>query len=269
MKFLSVLHVFLNPLMLQADNSHGREDSKMIPLFYVRLRNFALASAGEPVPHCRMERSVRRAVFSSIAFHFFLLVGLIVATSPQKKPFDSVKVKMVSVPVIPPKPINSKEKRKPEERKTVSERKVAPKALPAKAVQGLSPEALTPDASAIAAPLGNTLLTEDDGQRIRPEDYRDLGGDLSVDAKLVLSSVQVPKYTEMALEANLEGNFIVDVYVDELGNVLQSEVRKRIGFGMDERLLAAARIAKFQPRKNKFGRAEAGWAEIKFSLIIP
>jgi len=151
----------------------------------------------------------------------------------------------------------------------VSERNVSPKVPPAQAVQGLPPDAVQPDAPGIAAPIGNTLLTEDEGKRIRPEDYRDLGGDLSADARLILKSVVIPKYTDAALEGNLEGNFIVDVYVDEAGNVLQSEVRKRVGFGMDERLLDAARMAKFQPRKNKFGRTEAGWAEIKFTLVIP
>lgn len=241
----------------------------MIPLFYVRPRNFALTPTGGPFRHCQVQGELRRALYSSALFHFLLVGGLIVATAPNKKSIDPVKVSVVSV--IPPKPLEAKPKAKPakEKKKVVSERNVEPKAPPAQAVQGLPPDAVQPDAPGIAAPIGNTLLTEDEGKRIRPEDYRDLGGDLSADARLIMKSVVVPKYTDAALEGNLEGNFVVDVYVDEAGNVLQAEVRKRVGFGMDEKLLAAARVAKFQPRKNKFGRTEAGWAEIKFTLLIP
>ncbi len=246
----------------------------MIPLFYVRPRNFALTPTGEPTRRCQIQDPLRRALFSSVLFHFFFFTGLIIATAPTQKARDAVSVSVVSIiptKTLEPRPLEPKPKVKPpkEKKKVVSERNVSPKAPPAQAVQGLPPDAVQPDTTGIAAPIGNTLLTEDEGKRIRPEDYRDLGGDLSADARLIMKSVVVPKYTDAALEGNLEGNFVVDVYVDESGNVLQSEVRKRVGFGMDERLLAAAQMAKFQPRKNKFGRTEAGWAEIKFTLLIP
>jgi protein TonB len=179
-------------------------------------------------------------------------------------------VKIEVVRVIPPRPEEKPPKKKPPEKKRVaSERKAPPKTPETAPVQGLSPEALTPQATGIAAPVGNTLLTGDEGKRINPEDYKPMAGDLSADARLILSSVKVPAYTEAALEANLEGNFIVDVFVDEAGKVLQAEVRKKVGFGMDERILEAARLARFTPRKNKFGRSEEGWAEIKFTLVIP
>lgn len=238
----------------------------MIPLFYVRPGNFALASAGGPSRCPNVGSGARNAFMFSLGLHVLLLAALIVVTMPVEKSTEAVKVRMVSVPtVVPPRSVVEK----PREKKVATERKASPKAQLTKAVQGIPPDAVTPDATGIAAPIGNTLMTEDEGKRIRPEDFRELAGDLSADARLILGSVKVPAYTDAALEANLEGNFIVDVYVDENGEVLQSELRKRVGFGMDERLLDAARVAKFKPRKNKLGKVEAGWAEIKFSLVIP
>lgn len=238
----------------------------MIPLFYVRPRDFALASAGGGRPCHLMEVPLRNAFLWSVVAHALLLAALVAVTMPKEKKVDPVKVEIVSVPaVIPPKPAAEK----PKEKRVATERKASPKAQPTKAVQGIPPDAVTPDATGIAAPIGNTLMTEDEGKRIRPDEFRELAGDLSSDARLILGSVKVPAYTDAALEANLEGNFIVDVYVDENGDVVQSELRKRVGFGMDERLLEAARVAKFKPRKNKQGKVEAGWAEIKFSLVIP
>lgn len=242
----------------------------MLLLFYSTPRNFARRSGGYTATGAARHgvSDVKRALKWSTALHVVLLVALIVVTR-KPEPQAPVKVEVVSIPIPPrPEPVKKKPKKAPP-KKVASERKAKPKAPPTEAVQGIPPSAATPEASGMAVPLGNTLLTEDEGKRIKAEDVRDLPGDLSADARLILSSVVTPKYTEAALEANLEGNFIVDVYVDDQGRVLQSELRKPVGFGMGERLLEASRMARFEPRKNKFGRAEAGWAEIKFTLIIP
>ncbi len=42
-----------------------------------------------------------------------------------------------------------------------------------------------------------------------------------------------------------------------------------IGYGMDERVLAAVKQAKFIPQRNKRGLNESAWTEIKFQLEIP
>lgn len=238
-------------------------------LFYANLEDFARRSPGPPVAGSRADNGARHRAFRwSLGLHAALLVILVIVTQ-KPEPAAPVKVEVVSIP-IPPRPeaVERKPKKLPP-KKVASERKSKPKAPPTEAVQGIPPSAATPEATGMATPLGNTLLTEDEGKRIKAEDVRDLPGDLSADARLILSSVITPKYTEAALESNLEGNFIVDVYVDDQGRVLQSELRKPVGFGMGERLLEAARQAQFVPRKNKFGRSEAGWAEIKFTLIIP
>jgi protein TonB len=174
----------------------------------------------------------------------------------------------------PPKPDPKKDpppKPRPKDRKVASERKPKqPPAPTAKPVQGLSAEAISAEGTGIAAPIGNTLMTEDEGKRLKAEDVGALGNqDLSADARLIRSSFQTPSYTEAAIDAAIEGTYVVDVYVDETGNVTSAELTKKVGYGMDERLLAAANQARFEPRKNRFGKAEPGWTTISFRLELP
>ena len=86
---------------------------------------------------------------------------------------------------------------------------------------------------------------------------------------MIRASVATPQYTDPALDAELEGTYAVDVYVDAAGAVTDAQLPKKIGYGMDERVLAAARKARFNPRKDRLGKAIAGWSEIKFRLEIP
>jgi TonB family protein len=131
-------------------------------------------------------------------------------------------------------------------------------------IQGVTTESVS-DKGSIAVPVGNTLLREDEGKRVNPHDV----GDLSSAPKLKFDSVVVPPYTDAAIDAGLEGVFTVDVYVDSTGNVTEVELRKKVGYGMDERILTSARGVKFFPRKNQRGVAEGAWTEIKFNLQLP
>jgi outer membrane biosynthesis protein TonB len=133
-------------------------------------------------------------------------------------------------------------------------------------VQGLTKESLS-EGGTMAAPLGNTLMTEDMGKRLKTVDP--LKGDLSQPAKLVVATLNPPPYTDDALDAGLEGSFIVDVFVNLDGSVREAELRKKIGYGMDTRVIAAVKASKFIPRKNRFGVSEEGWTELKFTLVIP
>jgi TonB family protein len=185
---------------------------------------------------------------------------------------ETVKVRIVETPpaapvVVPPKPKAETPKPKPV-KKIATERR--PPAVPvpdAKPIQGLDKSAVSPDGKGIAAPIGNTLMTEDTGVRVK--DAAPMAADLSADARLIRESITTPQYTDAALDANFEGVVMVDVYVDETGAVREAEMRKKVGFGMDERILAAARKARFEPRKNKLGGPESAWTEIRFTMQIP
>lgn len=172
--------------------------------------------------------------------------------------------------IVPPKPEPKPKKKEAKKNPpTQAPQKKEPEAKPVEAVQGINPDAMVTDGKGLAAPVGNTLLKEDEGKRLKPEDVGKLTEDCSSDAKLQRDSVTPPQYTEAALDANLEGTYVVDVYVDAQGGVVEAELRKKVGYGMDPRIIDAVKKSKFEPRKNKVCGAIAGWAEIKFSLVIP
>jgi TonB family protein len=173
------------------------------------------------------------------------------------------------IPEPPPPEPKPKVKPKPTEKKVSSERK--PKEAPVKPVapvQGLAPDALSPDGKGIAVPVGNTLMVADEGKRL--QEVQPLSNeDLSADAKLIRNSIVIPAYTEAAIDAGLEGSFVVDVYVDAKGVVTSAELSKKVGYGMDVPLTNAALKARFEPRKDRYGQAQAGWATISFRLELP
>ncbi|MBI2603027.1 MAG: TonB family protein [Deltaproteobacteria bacterium] len=158
---------------------------------------------------------------------------------------------------IPPKPDKISEPRK----------KHLEKPRP-KPILGFSPDTVTKGGKGIDVPLGNTLLAPDEGTRLRAEDMANLESDLSKPAQLIRSSVSIPEYTREAVDADLEGLFVVDVFVDEKGNVIEADLSSKVGFGMDERLLKAARNANFEPRKNRLGIPIPGWTDITFKLEV-
>ncbi len=95
----------------------------------------------------------------------------------------------------------------------------------------------------------------------------DLHGDLSQRARRM--SLIKPEYTEEALQAGLEGQFIADVYVDETGQVGEVALQKKVGYGMDAKLHTAAKSARYEPRKDAMGRPVGGWDRIVFQLVLP
>lgn len=221
----------------------------------------------------------------SLVFHLVGVKSLRVKAAMDDTVRD-VKVKIqiveakpepVAPPPPPPPPPAPKPSPKPKEK--IQPKKVAtirkppesqkPQQEPVKPLQGLSESSFAKDGKqGISAPRGNTLMTEDTGERAE-EQPQALNVDLSADAVLISSSILVPEYTNAALDANLEGYITVDVFVDKTGLVVEAELRKKVGYGMDQRILDAAYEAKFEPRKNRNGGAEDSWTEIRFNLRIP
>ncbi|MDD9951489.1 MAG: TonB family protein, partial [Zetaproteobacteria bacterium] len=93
---------------------------------------------------------------------------------------------------------------------------------------------------------------------IRHEDVDSYAQDLSSEAQIIL---QAPlQLTEEALDAEIEGEFKVDVYVALDGSVLEAELTRPVGYGMDERIITTAQNSKFRPATNKYGKPIASWA---------
>lgn len=215
-------------------------------------------------------------LLASIGFHLFVLwkiasfsQGSVVP--PEKLIVKITPVEVSPVPVVPPppplprKPLPKRLPKKPKHR-VATERRM-PHADPhAKPVQGLSKDSFVKDGtSTFQAPMGNTLLTGDAG--IRTSEVGALQGDLSQRAHRV--SLVKPEYTEQALQAGLEGKYVADVYVDEAGHVGEVILQKKVGYGMDVKLEAAAKSARYEPRKDPLGRPIGGWDRIVFQLVLP
>ncbi len=213
------------------------------------------------------ERPLTVAITLSIVVHFMTANALnILTTRPQKIDFQPVKVR-IAEPVpkeIPPPP---KKKEPPKKQTAAPNQQVAPQApVTDVPIQGVTKDSLSTEGT-MAAPVGNTLMVEDSGKRLK--DVEALRGDMSAPAKLIASTMVTPPYTEEALDALIQGSFIVDVYVGLDGTVREAELRKKIGYGMDVRVIDAVKGSKFIPRKNRFGVDEEGWTELKFTLVIP
>ena len=135
-----------------------------------------------------------------------------------------------------------------------------------KAIQGLSKSSFSKNGLGnFTAPTGNTLMIEDQG--IRVKEVEEFKGDLSRNAQL--KKFEKPNYTEDAIDAELESTVVISVYIDKNGQVIEAELEKKVGFGMDQLLIRAALNAKFLPRLNKFGKALPTWDEIVVRLEIP
>ena len=180
---------------------------------------------------------------------------------PKEIPPKSKKVE--KIPKKPKKNPNLMSKSKRSKKKTAK-----PKKKP-KPVQGLSKESFTKTGkSGFVAPAGNTTLMKDTGQRLSIDEIEKITEDLSARAILIRDSLVVPPYTEEAEEAELQGVYPVSVYVDAKGVVLDAELDKKIGYGMDKLVIQSMKNAKFVPRKNEAGVPISGWVTIKYNLEL-
>jgi len=189
-----------------------------------------------------------------------------VSVNVVEKPKPPVPQPLAAEPVKPEAP---KPTPKAQEKKTPVASKAPDTSPPPQPVLGLSKDSFAEGGKGnFSVPAGNTTMVEDQGKRLSPEEIRKLDRDLSEDAKLVAGSFIKPEFTPEAEDTGLEGSFVIEVYIDTKGNVVEAELRKKIGFGMDERVLNAAKKAKFSPRKNPLGQSLAGWTELKIRLTI-
>ncbi|WP_176736416.1 energy transducer TonB [Oligoflexus tunisiensis] len=217
---------------------------------------------------------------ASLLLHIiFFSVVQFVPRAERAKTYSKVAVNVVEKPKTVEAPPPEPEPKPKEAPKPKPKTPPQPKATPAKKpvdntpppqpVMGLSKDSFAEGGKgSFSAPAGNTTMLPDEGKRLSPEEIRKLDRDLSADATLIAGSFIRPEYTAEAEENNLEGSFIIDVYVDAQGKVVEAELRKKIGYGMDERVLHAARNSRFSPRKNPLGQPLAGWTELKIRLDL-
>ena len=222
----------------------------------------------------------RFLAFVGVSFALHTVSLLVLQTAPPRtRPLITEKVKVqiqekakpeappVPTPAPTPPPPKPPELKKSAPRPTQT--KAPDQAPPPPPVLGLNPNSMSADGkSNFAVPLGNTTDAPDEGKRLTPEQVKALAKDLSADATLIGSSFVSPPYTEEAEDAGLEGLFVVEVFVDTEGRVGDAELRTKIGYGMDARVLETVRKARFTPRRDPLGKPLAGWTEIKVRLTL-
>ncbi|HLY57373.1 MAG TPA: TonB family protein [Stellaceae bacterium] len=83
---------------------------------------------------------------------------------------------------------------------------------------------------------------------------RDGGDDVALAIGGAISRPQIipgtkvePRYTELARQAHLQGIVVLRAVIDERGNVVGIELRKRLQFGLDEEAVKAVSQWKFTP----------------------
>lgn len=216
---------------------------------------------------------------ASLVFHSLLLGGLEFIPKGVPAPtYEKVSVNVVQktkpqllepLAAEEPKAEKPKTKAPPQAKPTQVKTEVPDSSPPPEPVLGLSKDSFAEEGKGtFSVPAGNSTMVEDQGKRLAPEEVRKLDRDLSEDAKLVAGSFIKPDYTPEAEDTGLEGAFVIEVYIDATGKVLEAELLKKIGFGMDERVLNAAKKARFSPRKNPLGQPLAGWTELKIRLTL-
>lgn len=179
------------------------------------------------------------------------------------KPLPEPALETPKRPTPPPPPKKVAAPRAPRPTTSATPEKTSPPVL------GLNPQSLSSDGSgSFAVPLGNTTDAKDEGKRLTPEEVKGLARDLSEDASLITSTFEKPVYTAEAEDAALEGLFVVEVFVNKEGRVTDAELRNKIGYGMDEKVLASALKARFKPRRDPLGQPIEGWTEISVRLQL-
>ena len=80
-------------------------------------------------------------------------------------------------------------------------------------------------------------------------------------------SIKVPRFTLDALSRGFRGMLVLDLFLDEAGEVIDLKLRNPTGLRIDGEAIASARNAKYRPALDAFGRPTASRAELRFDFM--
>lgn len=80
-------------------------------------------------------------------------------------------------------------------------------------------------------------------------------------------SIKVPRFTLDALSRGFRGMLVLDLFLDEAGEVIDIKLRNPTGLRIDGEAIASARNAKYRPALDAFGRPTASRAELRFDFM--
>jgi|GEM_PF-6487563 len=82
----------------------------------------------------------------------------------------------------------------------------------------------------------------------------------------VLIGCDKPELTDEAMDAGVFGPFKLEVFVEANGSVKEADLPRPVRFGMDSRLLAAAKTCSFKPALYSSGKAYATWGGVTIKV---
>jgi protein TonB len=190
---------------------------------------------------------MNKAIGTSLAYHgiflgVFLLISWLMSLSPAPR---KIKVTIQEVPKVEAQLLQEK---------PVIQTSETPPPTPPKAVKkvfGLSRKTLQSEApGAVEVKAGNTIAKEIDQETLNPEDADSLP--IPADEYLVTqmpriqSALKIP-YPAEARRNNVSGPVVMDILIDEQGQVRSADLVSGPGSGLNEAALEAIRQAKFTP----------------------
>lgn len=184
----------------------------------------------------------------SLIGHLLVVVLVAALYFKPKTKITKINIEVFENPKVAPKTLNL-------EPPKIEKVKPPPPPPETKQVFGVSRKALTTnDTSGTTAEvkLGNTVAKEQDNLKLDPNDADSLP--IPADDYLVssmpqlLTEMRIP-YPEEAKKAGIEGPVVMDLLIDDQGNVRQVTLIKGPGFGLNEAALAAIKNFKFRPAR--------------------
>jgi outer membrane biosynthesis protein TonB len=86
--------------------------------------------------------------------------------------------------------------------------------------------------------------------------------------RLIRASVADILYTADALAAKFEGALLVDLAINEFGEVVAAALRNPSGLMLDDGVLAAAKSAQYKPAMDADGQPTASGAQLRFNFQL-
>ncbi len=208
----------------------------------------------------RRKKKVSTVYVISIGAH--LAVGAILALVPQQKLRDIVAITLNQAPekkkVVPPKPPEHHEARpvrSPGHNYHPALATVAPAAAPgAFADIGIALDSSSEDGVAVnmapapVAPAPVIAVARRERPKILVAHHAAEEDTCSEDiVKARVIGRAAPAYTDQARRAKIEGQIMVELMVDDQGNVTSARVLQGLGYGLDEAAVEAGKRFHFSP----------------------
>ncbi len=197
-----------------------------------------------------VETSRKNYLVQSFLVHAVVLTCLFLLSwaLPSQKTFQRYQIDVNEVVV--PAPVQEV---KPEINLTQPKIESLPAQAPPKKVFGITRDTMTSsDSSAVNVKLGTTLAKEVDNEIIDEKDAVGLpvptAEYLVSEMPKLKSEVRIP-YPDEAKKKNIEGVVLMDLLIDENGQVRQATLVEGPGYGLNEAALSAIKKFEFIPAK--------------------